>query len=148
MAKGYIKRGNTIFIKNWLITEEEKKEVADFKDCGYEVKLAKKSENKPTEKHTITANFDIPYDKVRKDDMLEYVKQFASKEEEKIKKWAQASHTEKNGKKVFSQIASKKAFFKIFFPEKWEKEIEPMLESRKFKKGKKKTEEDFFAKYL
>lgn len=146
-VKGYFKRGGTIFVRNWLITDEEKKEVADLKACGYDVKLAKESKKVVEEKHTITADFNIPYDKVKKEDMLEYVQNFV-KDEEKIEKWAKASHKEKNGKKSFSQISSKKAFFEIFFPEKWEKEILPMLEERIFKKSKKKKEEDFFAKYL
>lgn len=151
-VKGFIRRKdkqgrNVVFVRDWCITDEERKEVIDLQNFGYIVKKAKKHEEKEVEKHEVTEKFDIHYDTVRKADMIEYVTKFV-KDEEKIKNWATASHKTKGEKKVFSQIASKKAFFQIFFPERWEKEILPMLESRKFKKGEEKKEKDFFAKYL
>lgn len=143
----YFKRGNKIWIRPELMTDETREEVKELKSCGYTVHIVKKKEEKTVEEHKVDKDFNISYDEVRKADMIEYVKNFVE-DRELSKKWARESHNFKDGKRSFAQIKAKKAFYKIFFPERWEKEIQPMLEKRQFKATTKKDEKDFFDELL
>lgn len=146
---GFIKRKdkqgrNVVFVKEWCITEEERKEVRELSSYGYIVKKAKQTKEKPADTYEITQDFNVPYDKVKKEHITEYVKKFV-KDADKIKKFVKVAYKDK---KTWKHITAKKEFFKIFFPERWENEISPMLENRKFKKSKKKAQDDFFAQYF
>lgn len=147
-VKGYFKRKdkkgrNVVWVREWCITDAEREEVKVLQSCGYSVELAKKTVKTEAEPHEITKDFNISYDEIRKEDMIKYIEAFV-KDKELIKKFAKEAHPNKK----FVMMIAKKSFFRIFFPERWEKEIEPMLKERQFKKSTKEAEADFFAQYL
>lgn len=136
------KKTLTVLVKD-TATKEELLEVKRLVELGWISKPCKAKVEKVVEEHIITEDFDINYDKVRKEDMIKYIQKF--KDEKALKDFANASHkkvngeksVDKNGKPKYNQIAAKQYFYKTFFPEKW-KEIEKMLEDRRFKSSKAK----------
>ena len=154
--KNYIVKPSTgtVYLRQG-ITKKEEDEVRKLYS-HWVIKPCKPAKKKP-EAHTITEDFNIPYDEVQKEDMYKYIKQF--KTEQDLKDFAIASHKSKkgeikkvkkmiirNGKKKeeevlqYFHIAAKDYFFATFFPKRWE-EILAMKEERKAKFSKGKSEE-------
>lgn len=156
MAKNYIvKASKGIVYLRHNITKKEEAEVRE-KYSHWIIKPCKPPREK-AEPHTITEEFDIPYDKVQKEDMFNYIKMY--KTEEDLKAFAQAAHRSKkgdtkkvkktfiiDGKKVekevyqYFHLAAKDYFFETHFPDRWKK-IKEMKDERKEKFKKAKTEE-------
>ena len=140
MASNLIKRTktSTVIVKDGA-TAEELKEVRRLVECGWKSKPMKKKEKKEEIPHEITAEFKISYDKVRKVDMVKYIKEFV-KDENALKEFAIAAHKKVNGEPSvtekgepkFNIIAAKRYFYATYFKEEWKK-IEKELEDRKFK---------------
>ena len=140
MASNLIKRTktSTVIVKDGA-TAEELKEVRRLVECGWKSKPMKKKEKKEEIPHEITAEFKISYDKVRKVDMVKYIKEFV-KDENALKEFAIAAHKTVNGEPSvtekgepkFNIIAAKRYFYATYFKEEWKK-IEKELEDRKFK---------------
>ena len=140
MASNLIKRTktSTVIVKDGA-TAEELKEVRRLVECGWKSKPMKKNEKKEEIPHEITAEFKISYDKVRKVDMVKYIKEFV-KDENALKEFAIAAHKKVNGEPSvtekgepkFNIIAAKRYFYATYFKEEWKK-IEKELEDRKFK---------------
>lgn len=161
MASNLIKKKKTltVYVKE-NATAEELKEVKRLVELGWVSKPCKpKAEQKEVVPHEVTKDFNISYDEVRKEDMYKYVKEFVT-DEEKKKAFAVAAHSnikgemlykedKKNNTKIpkYNQIAAKQFFYKTFFPEKW-KEIEKMLEERKFKSAKAKEKNEMENYFL
>ena len=128
----------TIYVKD-TATAEELKEVATYKKLGWLVKPCASKVSKEEVPHEVTADFNIGYDEVRKEDMVNYIKNIL-KDDKALKEFAVASHqtvkgeksTTKSGKPKYNHIAAKRYFYKTHFPKKWA-EIEKVLENRKFK---------------
>ena len=156
MAKNYIvkKSTGTVYLRH-TITKKEEAEVRE-KFSHWTIKPCKPPREKVAP-HEITEEFNIPYDKVQKEDMFNYLKMF--KTEEDLKAFAQAAHKSKKGevkktKKTFIidgnkvekevyqyfHLAAKDYFFETHFAERW-KAIKAMKEERKEKFKKAKTEE-------
>lgn len=142
MASNLIKRTKslTVIVKEGA-TAEELKEVKRLVELGWVSKPQKKKEKKEEIPHEITAEFNISYDKVRKVDMVKYIKQFVlEKDENALKNFAIAAHKKVNGEPSvtdkgepkFNIIAAKRYFYATYFKEEWKK-IEKTLEDRKFK---------------
>ena len=141
MAKGYIMRESKkkIYVRE-TATAEELKLIEEHRKLGWVVVPCKPKEEKVVEPHEVTEEFNISYDKVRKEDMVAYIKNFKKDEKDALKNFAIAAHktvkgeksVDKKGNPKYNQIAAKQYFYKTFFPEKW-KEIQVMLDERKFK---------------
>lgn len=140
MAKGYIMRESKkkIYVRE-TATAEERKTIEEYVKCGWVAVPCKPKEEKVVVPHTVTKEFNISYDEVRKEDMVKYIKEFVE-DENALKNFAIAAHktvkgeksVDKDGNPKYNQIAAKRYFYETFFPKKWE-EIKVMLENRKFK---------------
>lgn len=135
-----------ITVDNENVKPEELKEIEKYKQLGWVIVPQKKKEKKVKEVREITKEFNIHYDKVYKEEMIKYIKDFViAEDKDALKKFAIASHKDKNGnfdknKKgefVYHQVQAKNYFYETYFPEKWKKEILPMLEERRNKKKEK-----------
>ena len=135
----------TVLVKD-TATKEELAEVKRLVELGWVSKPCKPKVEKVEEEHIITESFDVHFDKVRKIDMVKYIKEFV-KEEDALKKFSIAAHKRKNGEPSttkdgepkYNQLAAKTYFFKTFFPDRWV-EIDKMLKERQFKSKKAKEE--------
>lgn len=151
--KNYIVKSSKgiVYLRNG-ITKEEEAEVRRLYS-NWEIIPCKPPKKKP-EKHIVDKDFNISYDEVQKEDMVNYIKQYVE-DPDALKKFAIASHQSKKGKqKIVNKIIDKKEvkvaqyfhlsakdyFFKTYFPEKWE-EIQKMKEARMAKFTKKKSAE-------
>ena len=140
MAKGYIMRESKkkIYVRE-TATAEERKKIEEYVKLGWVAVPCKPKEEKEVVPHTVTKEFNISYDEVRKEDMVKYIKEFVE-DEKALKNFAIAAHktvkgeksVDKDGNPKYNQIAAKRYFYETFFPKKWE-EIKVMLENRKFK---------------
>ena len=87
-----------IFVDNENITKEELKEIEKYKELHWVIVPQKKKVEKPKEVREITEEFNIDYDKVYKEELIKYIKDFAiAKDKDALKKFAIASHKDKNG---------------------------------------------------
>lgn len=127
-------------------TADELKEVETLRKLGWIVKPATEKKEEVKVKHIVDEEFNIEYDDVVKEDMVEFIKKYHP---EDLKEFAIASHTSsgkkhngemiknKDGKPRYLHISAKNWFYKHYFAEtKWVK-IEKMLEDRKFKSSEK-----------
>lgn len=148
--KNYIVKSSKgiVYLRNG-ITKEEEAEVRKLY-ANWIIKPCKPAKVKP-EPHNVDEKFEITYDEVQKEDMVNYIKNFV-KEEGALKDFAIASHQSKkgatkmvkktiNGKKVevaqYFHISAKDYFFEKYFPDRWEKILELKAERKaKFSKGK------------
>ena len=81
MAKGYIMRESKkkIYVRE-TATAEERKTIEEYVKCGWVAVPCKPKEEKVVVPHTVTKEFNISYDEVRKEDMLKYIKEFVEDE--------------------------------------------------------------------
>lgn len=152
MAKNYIvrKKSSTIFFKAGITKAEREAVEKEYAGWAFRACQPKKA---PAEKHIVDAKFDISYDSVQKDDMVEYIEKFVN-DKNALKDFAVASHKSKKGevkrnskgKLMYFHISAKDYFFEKYFPEKWA-DIQQLKESRKFKGGSKtpNTEDKLLA---
>lgn len=127
-------------------TADEFKEIETLKKLGWIIKPAteKKEEKKKVTKDVeITEDFNIKFDEVTKEQMIEFIRKF--KTEEDLKMFAVASHKNKagevkknkDGKPRYFHLNAKRYFYETFFPKKWA-DIKKVLDERGFKAGAKK----------
>lgn len=128
-------------------TKEDLQEVARLVELGWVSKPIKsKKEEIP---HDITKEFNIDFDKARKEDMVKFIKEFYPDD---LKDFAVEAHKNSKGEVVmvkktengkekevpkYFHLNAKRYFYKKYFENRW-KEIESMLEARNFKNKKKK----------
>lgn len=157
MAKSnLIKKTKTmvVFVKS-TATEEELKEVNRLVSIGWTSKpcITKEEKEKNKIKHKVDEKFNISYDEVLKEDMIEYLEKYKSEKEQKDFAY-HAFRTinkeivyNKDGKPRFNMISAKQYFYKTFFPEKWE-EIDKKLKARQWQKKNKEETEDKLLKWF
>lgn len=151
--KNYIVKSSKgiVYLRNG-ISKEEEAEVRKLYS-KWTIVPCKPPKKKPVT-HDITKDFNVSYDEVQKEDMVNYIKQFV-KEPDALKEFAVASHQskkgvkkmvtkKKDGKEVqvaqYFHLSAKDYFFEKYFPDRWE-EIQKMKAERQAKFTKKKSAE-------
>lgn len=154
MKKNYkvMKKTQKIFVRTDKVTEEELKEIEKYRILKWGIfPMSEKKEVEEKEEtiNEITEEFNIDFDKVKKEEMIEFIKKYHPDD---LKDFAINSHKDingetkysKKGKPTYQTFAAKIYFFKKFFPDRWANEIEPKRKDRFYKestKAKKKSSE-------